>query len=61
MKHRVNQIENRTNDTHFKNDNGNWRYKNPAQQIFEGMQPSLSVDAMIVHRNKYQQAEAYKQ
>ena len=58
MKHRVNQIENDSNNCNFYNDNCNWRNKNKCQKVFERTQPSLSVDAVVVHRNKNQQAEA---
>ena len=58
MKHCVNQIENDSNNCNFYNDNCNRRNKNKCQKFFERAQPSLSVDAVVVHRNKHHQAEA---
>ena len=58
MKHRVNQIQNGSHNGNFYNRNCNWRHKNPNQKVFERAQPALSVDAMVVHRNEHQQAEA---
>ncbi len=57
MKHSVNQIQNRAHNCNFEYDDGNRRNKNKCQKFFERAQPSLSVDAVVVHRNKHHQAE----
>lgn len=58
MKHCVNQIQNRAHYRNLDYEDGNRRNKNQCQNIIERAQPSLSVDAVVVHRNKHHQAEA---